>query len=64
MYLEQPKNTHNLPYDYTRIEWLGAAAAWLEKHNPAYVSSDPDFASKPALDASAVKMAKELDITI
>lgn len=64
VYLEQPKNTHNLPYDSTRIEWLGAAAAWLEKHNPAYVSSDPDFASKPALDASAVKMAKELDITI
>lgn len=64
IYLEQEKNTHNLPYDYTRIEWLGGAAAWLEKHNPAYVSSDPDYASKPPLDPSTIKMAKELNIDL
>ena len=64
IYLEQEKNTHNLPYDYTRIEWLGGAAAWLEKHNPAYVAGDPDFAKKPALDPSAIKMAKELNISL
>lgn len=64
VYLEQPKNTHNLPYDYTRIEWLGAAAAWLEKHNPAYAPGDPDFGNKPELDASTVKMAKELKIQL
>ena len=32
VYLEQPKNTRNVPYDSTRIEWLGAAAAWIVKH--------------------------------
>ena len=64
IYLEQEKNTHNLPYDYTRIEWLGGAAAWLEKHNPAFVPSDPDYDKKPALDPSTVKMAKELDIDV
>lgn len=64
IYLEQEKNTHNLPYDYTRIEWLGGAAAWLEKHNPAYISSDPDFASKPPLDPSTIKMANELNINL
>ena len=64
VYLEQEKNTHNLPYDYTRIEWLGAATAWLEKHNPAYVQSDPDFRAKPDIDPSTAKMAKELNIQI
>jgi dipeptidyl aminopeptidase/acylaminoacyl peptidase len=41
-YVEQPKNTHNLPYEDVHIEWLQAAERWLEKHNPAYLSSDPD----------------------
>jgi acetyl esterase/lipase len=41
-YIEQPKNTHNLPYDQDRIEWLEAAERWLAKHNPAYIDSDSD----------------------
>jgi dipeptidyl aminopeptidase/acylaminoacyl peptidase len=41
-YLEQPKNTHNLPYDDVHIEWLEAAEKWLAKHNPAYIDSDTD----------------------
>ena len=41
-YLEQPKNTHNLPYDDVSIEWLTAVETWLTKHNPAYVSTDTD----------------------
>jgi dipeptidyl aminopeptidase/acylaminoacyl peptidase len=42
VYLEQPKNTHNLPYDDVRIEWLKGVETWLTKHNPAYVASDSD----------------------
>jgi hypothetical protein len=41
-YLEQPKNTHNLPYDDVSIEWLKAVENWLSKHNPAYVPTDMD----------------------
>lgn len=41
-YIEQPKNTHNLPYDEVRIEWLEATEKWLAKHNPAYVPGDAD----------------------
>lgn len=41
-YLEQPKNTHNLPYDDVAIEWLKAVETWLGKHNPAYIDSDSD----------------------
>lgn len=41
-YLEQPKNTHNLPYDDVTIEWLKAAENWLGKYNPAYIASDSD----------------------
>lgn len=41
-YLEQPTNTHNLPYNKVRVEWLEAAERWLTKHNPAYIDSDSD----------------------
>jgi dipeptidyl aminopeptidase/acylaminoacyl peptidase len=41
-YVEQPKNTHNLPYSDVRMEWLEAAERWLAKHNPAYIPSDVD----------------------
>jgi dipeptidyl aminopeptidase/acylaminoacyl peptidase len=41
-YIEQPKNTHNLPYDEVRVEWLEATEKWLTKHNPAYLESDSD----------------------
>lgn len=41
-YLEQPKNTHNLPYRDVRLEWLSATEKWLAKHNPAYVAGDSD----------------------
>lgn len=64
VYLEQPKNTHNLPYTDTRVEWLGTAIAWAHKYNPAYIPSDADYSKKPeALDPAAVQMAKELNIT-
>ena len=65
VYLEQPKNTHNLPYTDTRVEWLGTAAAWSHKYNPAYVPSDPDYEYRPKeLDPAAIQMARELKIDI
>jgi dipeptidyl aminopeptidase/acylaminoacyl peptidase len=41
-YVEQPKGTHNLPYEDVHIEWLKEAEAWAERFNPAYIASDPD----------------------
>jgi len=41
-YVEQPKGTHNLPYEDVHIEWLKEAEAWAERFNPAYIPSDPD----------------------
>ncbi|HEX2764030.1 MAG TPA: alpha/beta fold hydrolase [Allosphingosinicella sp.] len=41
-FVEQPKNTHNLPYDEVRVEWLEAAEKWLAKYNPAYIDKDSD----------------------
>lgn len=41
-YIEQPKGTHNLPYEDVHIEWLVEAENWLRKYNPAYIASDPD----------------------
>ncbi|MGF1550015.1 MAG: alpha/beta hydrolase family protein [Sphingomonadaceae bacterium] len=41
-YVEQPKNTHHLPYENVHIEWLEAAARWLQKHNPPYIPGDAD----------------------
>lgn len=41
-FIEQPKNTHNLPYDDVSIEWLEGAERWLAKHNPAYIAGDTD----------------------
>ncbi len=41
-YIEQPKGTHNLPYEDVHIQWLEEAAAWAERFNPAYIASDPD----------------------
>ena len=51
-YIEQPKNGHYGIYftKEERIEWLGGAANWLARFNPAYVSSDADYAKKPAAD--------------
>ncbi|MFM5949328.1 MAG: prolyl oligopeptidase family serine peptidase [Novosphingobium sp.] len=49
-YVEQPKGTHNLPYEEVHIEWLVEAEKWAERFNPAYIPSDPDFARKPAVD--------------
>lgn len=34
-YVEQPRNTHNLPFESDRLQWLGEAAKWLARHNPA-----------------------------
>ena len=41
-YVEQPKGTHNLPYEDVHIEWLKETEAWAERFNPAYIASDPD----------------------
>lgn len=41
-YVEQSKNTHNLPYNDVRVEWLTSAEKWLQRHNPAYISTDTD----------------------
>ena len=45
-YIVQEQGTHNLPYDDVHIQWIEEAYNWLEKYNPAYVSSDPDKAPK------------------
>lgn len=52
-YLEQPKNTHNLPYDDVSIEWLQAVEKWLQRFNPAFIDSDPDKASAPAVQIAS-----------
>jgi dipeptidyl aminopeptidase/acylaminoacyl peptidase len=52
-YLEQPKNTHNLPYDDVHIEWLKSAESWLKRWNPAYVATDVD--KEPAAASIASK---------
>lgn len=41
-YIEQPKGTHNLPYEEVHVQWLEEAGAWLTRFNPAYISSDSD----------------------
>lgn len=50
-YVEQPKGTHNLPYEEVHIEWLVEAEKWADRFNPAYIPSDSDYARKPAIDA-------------
>ncbi|MCP9223798.1 prolyl oligopeptidase family serine peptidase [Erythrobacter sp. LQ02-29] len=64
VYLEQPMNTHHLPYTKNRVEWLGTATAWAAKWNPAYIPSDADYADRPKkLDPAAQEMAKRLSIS-
>jgi dipeptidyl aminopeptidase/acylaminoacyl peptidase len=41
-YVEQPKGTHNLPYEDVHTEWLLESEAWARKHNPPYIAADPD----------------------
>lgn len=41
-YIEQPKGTHNLPYEEVHIQWLTEAEKWLDRFNPAYIASDVD----------------------
>lgn len=52
-YVEQPKGTHNLPYEDVHIEWLKEAEAWAERFNPAYIASDPDKAPPVAVTLAA-----------
>lgn len=52
-YVEQPKGTHNLPYEDVHIEWLKEAEAWAERFNPAYIASDPDKAPPVAVILAA-----------
>jgi dipeptidyl aminopeptidase/acylaminoacyl peptidase len=52
-YVEQPKGTHNLPYEDVHIEWLKEAEAWAERFNPAYIASDPDKAPPVAVALGA-----------
>ncbi len=49
-YIEQPKGTHNLPYEEVHIEWLVESEKWADRFNPAYVATDVDFARKPNID--------------
>ena len=35
VYLEQPKNTHNFPFEADEVEFLKAVSSFLAKHNPA-----------------------------
>lgn len=49
-YVEQPKGTHNLPYEEVHIEWLVEAEKWAQRFNPAYVPNDPDFTRQPQVD--------------
>ena len=46
-YVEQPKGTHNLPYEDVHIEWLQESEAWARKYNPPYIESDTD--KEPAI---------------
>jgi dipeptidyl aminopeptidase/acylaminoacyl peptidase len=61
-YIEQPKNGHYGIYvtKEERLEWLGGAAAWLDRFNPAYVAGDADFAKRPAADPAVAGMATRL----
>ena len=34
VYLEQPQNTHNLPREADRVEFMEAVRAFLARHNP------------------------------
>lgn len=34
-YIEQPRNTHQLPLESDRLQWLEEAAKWLARYNPA-----------------------------
>ncbi|WP_165271684.1 alpha/beta hydrolase family protein [Pelagerythrobacter rhizovicinus] len=63
-YLEQPKNGHYGAFftKEERLEWLGGASAWLAKHNPSYIPSDPDYEDRPPLDPAAKKMGERLGI--
>ena len=53
-YVEQPKGTHNLPYEDVHMEWLVEAEKWLAAHNPAYIESDRDK-PKPVTVAAETK---------
>jgi len=56
-YIEQPKGTHNLPYEEVHIEWLVEAENWANRFNPAYIPSDVDYARKPSVDPRFEKTA-------
>jgi dienelactone hydrolase len=61
-YIEQPRNGHYGVF-FTReerLEWLGGAAAWLERFNPAYVPGDADHARRPVPDPTVTAMAARL----
>jgi dipeptidyl aminopeptidase/acylaminoacyl peptidase len=51
-YVEQPKGTHNLPYEDVHIEWLKEAEGWARRFNPAYIETDPDKEPKVTLTVS------------
>jgi dipeptidyl aminopeptidase/acylaminoacyl peptidase len=41
-YVEQPKGTHNLPYESVHTEWLVESENWARRFNPPYIATDPD----------------------
>ncbi len=48
-YVEQPKGTHNLPYEDVHMEWLKEAEAWARRFNPAYIETDVEKEPKVTL---------------
>lgn len=51
-YVEQPKGTHNLPYEDVHSEWLKESEAWARRFNPAYIETDPDKEPKVTMTLS------------
>lgn len=47
-FIEQPKGTHNLPYEDVHVQWLDEANKWIQRFNPAYIPSDGDKAPAKA----------------
>ncbi len=56
-YVEQPKNTHNLPYEDVHIQFLEETNKWLDRFNPAYIASDKDKAPPMAVIPGMPKQA-------
>jgi dipeptidyl aminopeptidase/acylaminoacyl peptidase len=52
-YVEQPKGTHNLPYEDVHMEWLKEAEAWARRFNPAYIETDAEKEPKVTMSLTS-----------